>query len=97
MSESLRSIAPNRSQGFSAGTCVGKLMFFTFKENLTIWALYAEPGCEKFRMPLKDSIETKMGCQERRGGRIGSWSMANRYYTPSFSYCNSFSDSGSHV
>ena len=44
MSESSRSIAPNRSQGFSAGTCVGKLLFFTFEENLTIWALYAEPG-----------------------------------------------------
>lgn len=25
-------------------------------------------------MPLKDSTETKMGCQERRGGRMGSWS-----------------------
>ncbi|TKY58557.1 hypothetical protein E2542_SST15621 [Spatholobus suberectus] len=25
-------------------------------------------------MPLKDSTEIKMGCQERRGGRIGSWS-----------------------
>ncbi|TKY56976.1 hypothetical protein E2542_SST21422 [Spatholobus suberectus] len=25
-------------------------------------------------MPLKDSIETKMGYQECRGGRMGSWS-----------------------
>lgn len=25
-------------------------------------------------MPRKDSTETKMGCQERRGGRMGSWS-----------------------
>ncbi|KAG5385220.1 hypothetical protein IGI04_036690 [Brassica rapa subsp. trilocularis] len=25
-------------------------------------------------MPLKDSTETKMGCQERRGGRMVSWS-----------------------
>ena len=25
-------------------------------------------------MPLKDSTETKTGCQERRGGRMGSWS-----------------------
>ncbi|KAF3670896.1 hypothetical protein FXO38_06869 [Capsicum annuum] len=25
-------------------------------------------------MPLKDSTESKMGCQERRGGRMGSWS-----------------------
>ncbi|KAK6136019.1 hypothetical protein DH2020_030229 [Rehmannia glutinosa] len=25
-------------------------------------------------MPLKYSTETKMGCQERRGGRMGSWS-----------------------
>ncbi|PIN17983.1 hypothetical protein CDL12_09353 [Handroanthus impetiginosus] len=25
-------------------------------------------------MPLKDSTETKMGCQERREGRMGSWS-----------------------
>ena len=28
-------------------------------------------------MPLKDSTETKMGCQERqerRAGRMGSWS-----------------------
>lgn len=25
-------------------------------------------------MPLKDSTETKMGCQERRGGKMGSWS-----------------------
>ncbi|KAG5606016.1 hypothetical protein H5410_027508 [Solanum commersonii] len=26
------------------------------------------------RVPLKDSTETKMGYQERRGGRMGSWS-----------------------
>lgn len=25
-------------------------------------------------MPLKDSTETKMGCQQRREGRMGSWS-----------------------
>ena len=25
-------------------------------------------------MPLKDSTETKMGCQERRRGRMGGWS-----------------------
>jgi len=25
-------------------------------------------------MPLKDSTKTKMGCQERREGRMGSWS-----------------------
>ncbi|CAL5191880.1 unnamed protein product [Lathyrus oleraceus] len=31
-------------------------------------------GKEDRNMPLKDSTETKMGCQERRGGRMGSWS-----------------------
>ena len=25
-------------------------------------------------MPLKNSIETKMGCQEHKGGRMGNWS-----------------------
>ncbi|PHT73147.1 hypothetical protein T459_23932 [Capsicum annuum] len=29
---------------------------------------------EDRNVPLKDSTETKMGCQERRGGRMGSWS-----------------------
>jgi hypothetical protein len=24
-------------------------------------------------MPLKNSIETKIDCQERREGRVGSW------------------------
>ncbi|CAA6675651.1 unnamed protein product [Spirodela intermedia] len=31
-------------------------------------------GEEDRNMPLKDSTETKMGCQERREGRMGSWS-----------------------
>ncbi|MCD9644657.1 hypothetical protein HAX54_033060 [Datura stramonium] len=31
-------------------------------------------GEEDRNVPLKDSTETKMGCQERRGGRMGSWS-----------------------
>ena len=30
-------------------------------------------------MPLKDSTETKTGCQERRGGRMGSWSDLERF------------------
>ncbi|KAG9438556.1 hypothetical protein H6P81_021507 [Aristolochia fimbriata] len=35
------------------------------------------PG-EDRNMPLKDSTETKkMGCQERRGGRMGSWSRSS--------------------
>ncbi|PWA37412.1 ATP synthase subunit beta, chloroplastic [Artemisia annua] len=29
---------------------------------------------EDRNMPLKDATETKMGCQERRRGRMGSWS-----------------------
>ena len=36
-------------------------------------SLFLSNGKEDRNMPLKDSIETKMGCQERRGGRMGSW------------------------
>ncbi|GAU43250.1 hypothetical protein TSUD_133940 [Trifolium subterraneum] len=34
-----------------------------------------EHGDEDRNMPLKDSTETKMGCQKRRGGRMGSWNV----------------------
>ncbi|KAK6923552.1 LOW QUALITY PROTEIN: hypothetical protein RJ641_011856 [Dillenia turbinata] len=37
---------------------------------ITGWMSHC-PG-EDRNMPLKDSTETKMGCQERRGGRMGS-------------------------
>lgn len=40
-------------------------------------SLFLSNGEEDRNMPLKDSTETKMGCQEhqeRRGGRMGSWS-----------------------
>ena len=51
-------------------------------------------------MPLKDSTETKMGCQERRGGRMGSWSDRSelihmlpsliRLQLKAYMYCNVF-------
>jgi len=37
-------------------------------------SLFLSNGEEDRNMPLTDSTETKMGCQERRGGRMGSWS-----------------------
>ncbi|GKB03985.1 hypothetical protein Tco_0832128, partial [Tanacetum coccineum] len=43
-------------------------------------------GEEDRNMPLKDSTETKMGCQERqerRGGRMGSWSDLNKFSSES--------------
>uniref|UniRef100_A0A8S0XM56 Uncharacterized protein n=1 Tax=Spirodela intermedia TaxID=51605 RepID=A0A8S0XM56_SPIIN len=42
---------------------------------ITGWMSNCPGGNDKDRnMPLKDSTETKMGCQERREGRMGSWS-----------------------
>ncbi|QHO53282.1 hypothetical protein DS421_2g46550 [Arachis hypogaea] len=41
---------------------------------LNRWLTFLSNGKEDRNMPLKDSTETKMGCQERRGGRMGSWS-----------------------
>jgi hypothetical protein len=37
-------------------------------------SLFLSNGEEDRNMPPKDSTETRMGCQERRGGRVGSWS-----------------------
>ena len=42
---------------------------------LNCGSLFLSNGEEEQNMPLKDSNETKMDCQERRGGRMGSWSV----------------------
>ncbi|PHT26564.1 hypothetical protein CQW23_33827 [Capsicum baccatum] len=42
--------------------------------TLTGGSLFLSNREEDQNVPLKDSTETKMGCQERRGGRMGSWS-----------------------
>ncbi|PHU21329.1 hypothetical protein BC332_06436 [Capsicum chinense] len=47
-------------------------------EVITSGSLFLSNGEEDRNVPLKDSTETKMGCQERRGGRMGSWSDLNQ-------------------
>ncbi|GMI93948.1 hypothetical protein HRI_003064100 [Hibiscus trionum] len=41
---------------------------------LNRWLIFLSNGKEDRNMSLKDSTETKMGCQERRRGRMGGWS-----------------------
>jgi len=55
---------------------MGCLLLLPWGLSILIKEWFLEPwgnGEEDLNMPLKNFIETKMDCQKRREGRMGSW------------------------